>query len=101
MRQGRGNADQVQLQIKNRLRNNIAPSCLSIFDVVEETIETKSIIKLIVANGQERLYYIKKYGMSSKGAFVRSGSAAEPMTEKMIADLFAKRTRTSISITPL
>ncbi len=91
------NADQVQLQIKDRVKNNIAPSCMGLFDVVEETIDDKSIIKLIVASGQERPYYIKKYGMSSRGAFVRSGSAAEPMTEKMIEDLFAKRTRNSIS----
>lgn len=91
------NADQVQLQIKDRIKNNIAPSCMGLFDVVEETIDDKSIIKLIVASGEERPYYIKKYGMSSKGAFVRSGSAAEPMTEKMIEDLFAKRTRNSIS----
>lgn len=91
------NADQVQLQIKDRVKNNIAPSCMGLFDVVEESIDNKSIIKLIVASGQERPYYIKKYGMSSKGAFVRSGSAAEPMTEKMIEDLFTKRTRNSIS----
>lgn len=90
------NSNHVQLQIKVRIKNNIAPSCMGLFDVVEEIQDDTTIIKVIVASGQERPYYIKKYGMSSKGAFVRSGSAAEPMTPKMIEDLFAKRTRNSI-----
>jgi len=47
------NSDQVQLQIKDRLKNNISPSCLGLFDVVEELNEGKAILKLIVASGQE------------------------------------------------
>lgn len=92
------NADKLQLQIKDRIKNNIAPSCLGLFDVVEEKFENKTIIKVIVASGQERPYYIKKYGMSSRGVFMRNGSASEPMTVRMIETLFAKRTRKSIAI---
>ena len=88
--------DQLQLQIKDRLKNNILPSCMGLFDVVAESREDKAIIKIIVASGQERPYYIRKYGMSPKGAFIRSGSASEPMTEKVIEDLFTKRIKTSI-----
>lgn len=88
--------DQQQLKIKDRLKNNIAPSCLGLFDVVEETRDNKQIIKVIIASGQERPYYIKKYGMSSKGTFIRKGSASEPMSEKMIEDLFIKRTKSSL-----
>lgn len=78
------NSDQLQLKIKDRIKNNIAPSCLGLFDVVEETQGDKNFIKVIVASGNERPYYIKKYGMSSKGSFMRHGSASEPMSEKMI-----------------
>lgn len=91
------NPDNIQLLIKDRIKNNITPSCMGLFDVVEELHKGKSIIKLIVASGQERPYYIKKYGLSEKGTFVRLGSASEPMPVKMIEDLFAKRTRNSIS----
>jgi ATP-dependent DNA helicase RecG len=45
--------------------------------VVEETVSDKSILKVIVASGQERPYYLKKYGMSSKGAFIRNGSTSK------------------------
>jgi ATP-dependent DNA helicase RecG len=93
---GIDNPDQVQLQIKDRLRNNIVPSCLGLFDVVSEKRDGKIIIKLIVASGQERPYYIKKYGLSEKGTFIRVGSASEPMPIRMIEDLFAKRTRNNI-----
>ena len=50
---GVDNPDNVQLQIKDRLKNNIEPSCLGLFDVHKETIEGKDIIKIIVASGQE------------------------------------------------
>lgn len=34
--------------------------------------------------------------MSEKGAFIRVGSASEPMSARIIEDLFAKRTRNNI-----
>lgn len=50
---GLGDSDKLQLQIKDRLKNNIAPVCLGLFDVLEEEIDGKSIVKLIVASGPE------------------------------------------------
>ena len=91
------NADQDQLLIKDRLKNNILPSCMGLFDLVIECKDDKDIIKLIVAGGYEKPYYIKKYGLSEKGAFIRIGSSSEPMPTRQIEQLFAKRTRHSIS----
>jgi len=93
---GLSDVDELQLQIKDRIKNNILPSCLGLFDVVKEEQNGKDIIKLIVASGQERPYYVKKYGLSEKGAFIRVGSASEPMSARMIEGLFAKRTRNNI-----
>src|SRR5690606_25731203 len=93
---GINDSDTIQLQIKDRLRNNVAPSCLGLFDIVVEQKNGIDIIKLIVASGSERPYYIKKYGLSEKGAFIRTGSASEPMPAKMIETLFAKRTRNTL-----
>jgi len=90
------NPDELQLKIKDRLKNNILPSCMGLFDVVVEEKKGKKIIKTIVASGSEKPYYIAKKGMSEKGCFIRVGSAAEPMPVRMIEDLFAKRTRNSI-----
>ena len=90
------NCDELQLKIKDRLKNNIVPSCMGLFDIVLEERDSKSIIKIIVASGSERPYYIKKYGMSTRGCFIRLGSASEPMSISMIEDLFSKRTRNSL-----
>src|SRR5699024_8973319 len=75
---------------------NIAPSCLGLFEIIHEQQQGKSIIKLIVASGRERPYYIKKHGMSEKGCVIRIGSSSEPMPASMIEDLFAKRVRNSL-----
>jgi ATP-dependent DNA helicase RecG len=91
------NCDAVQLVVKDRLKNNILPSCMGLFDVIHEQRNGKEIIKIIVAGGSEKPYYLKKYGMSEKGCFLRVGSAAEPMTVRMIEDLFARRTRNSLT----
>ena len=91
------NLDDMQLKIKDRLKNNIAPSCLGLFDVVVEKIEDIDVIKIIVASGSEKPYYIKKRGMSPKGCFIRLGSASEPMDINMIEELFSKRVRVSLS----
>jgi predicted HTH transcriptional regulator len=89
--------DETQLKIKDKLKHNISPSCLGLFEIIIENIEDKSIIKVIVASGREKPYYIKKYGMSSKGCYVRIGSSSEPMSQEMIENLFSKRVKNSLS----
>jgi ATP-dependent DNA helicase RecG len=69
---------------------------LGLFDVLEEEMAGKVIIKLIVASGPEKPYYLRKFGMSEKGSFIRIGTATEPMTARMIENMFTKRTRNSI-----
>jgi predicted HTH transcriptional regulator len=93
---GVSDIDGDMLKIKDRLKNNIMPSCMGLFDVAVENIEFKDVIKITLASGTEKPYYIKKLGMSEKGAFIRVGTAAEPMPVRMIESLFAKRTRNSI-----
>jgi len=84
--------DDTQLKIKDRIKNNIEPSTMGLFDV---SIENNTI-KITVASGSEKPYYIRKNGMSEKGCFIRVGSSAEPMPKRAIDDLFSKRTRNSI-----
>ena len=88
--------DGDMLKIKDRIRNNISPSAMGLFDVISEEKDGKTIIKIIVASGSEKPYFKKKYGMTEKGCFVRVGTAAEPMPQAMIYKLFATRTRNSI-----
>jgi predicted HTH transcriptional regulator len=93
---GISDIDGDMLKIKDRLKNNITPSCMGLFDVAVEEVKAKDVIKITFASGTEKPYYLKKLGMSEKGTFIRVGTAAEPMPVKMIESLFAKRTRNSI-----
>jgi predicted HTH transcriptional regulator len=69
---------------------------MGLFDVVAENKEGKELIKIIVAGGTEKPYFKKKFGMTEKGCFIRTGTAAEPMPQAMIDKLFASRTRNSL-----
>lgn len=89
--------DEAQLKIKDRIKNNIQPSTLGLFDVVVETKEEKSVIKVIISSGTEKPYYLKKKGMSPSGCYIRIGSSKEQMTTEMIDNLYAKRVRNSLN----
>jgi ATP-dependent DNA helicase RecG len=93
---GVADADDLQLRIKDRLKHNVQPSCMGLFEVVHESIEGCEVVKINIASGSEKPYYIKKKGMSEQGCYVRVGSAAEPMPVVMIEELFSKRTRNTL-----
>ena len=88
--------DGDMLKIKDRIRNNIRPSAMGLFDVTVDEVEGVKVIKVFFAGGSEKPYYLKRYGMTPKGCFIRVGTACEPMGEEMIEDLFARRVRNSI-----
>ena len=93
---GVSDIDGDMLKIKDRIKNNIQPSCMGLFDVSSDIKDDQDIIKITLASGSEKPYFKKKFGMTAKGCFIRIGSASEPMPQRMIDDLFAKRTRNSI-----
>ena len=74
------NTDQIQLQIKDRIKNNIQPSTLGLFDVIVENIEEKDIIKVVISSGTEKPYYLRKKGRVPEGCYIRVGSSKERMT---------------------
>lgn len=88
--------DSDMLKIKDRIRKNIMPSPMGLFDVTAETIDNVQVIKVFVASGSEKPYYKAKFGMSTKGCYIRVGTAAEPMTTRQIEDLFSRRVHNSI-----
>lgn len=88
--------DAIQLAVKDRLKNNIQPSIMGLFDVQLERRDGKNIIRITAAGGLEKPYYLKKYGMTSKGCFLRVGSASEPMPQELIDSLYSRRIRNTI-----
>lgn len=88
--------DKIQLEIKDRIKNNISPSPIGLFEIIAKKEDDKNIIHIIIASGNEKPYYLRKFGMSPEGCFIRVGSSSENMTTNMIEDLFSKRTRNSL-----
>lgn len=90
------NTDLTQLQIKDRIKNNIQPSTLGLFDVIVETIDDKEVIKVIISSGTEKPYYLRKKGRTPEGCYIRVGSSKERMTERMIDDMYARRIKNTL-----
>lgn len=91
-----GNIDLLQRTIKDRLKNNIMPSTLGLFDVVVNEKNGKKYIQIIVAKGNERPYYLRGMGMTPDSCFIRVGSSVESMNNETILNLFSTRTRNSL-----
>ena len=90
------NTDLTQLQIKDRIKNNIQPSTLGLFDVTVETIDNKEVIKVIISSGTEKPYYLRKKGRTPEGCYIRVGSSKERMTERMIDDMYSRRIKNTL-----
>ena len=88
--------DLTQLQIKDRIKNNIQPSTLGLFDVIVETIDDKDVIKVVISSGTEKPYYLRKKGRTPEGCYIRVGSSKERMTERMIDDMYARRIKNTL-----
>ena len=91
------NPDRLSLAIIDRIKNNILPVILGLFNVEVKQDSGKSYIRITVAQGLEKPYYLKKYGMSEKGCYNRIGSQSSPMTHKLIAELSSHRVAHTLS----
>ncbi|MDR0861475.1 MAG: putative DNA binding domain-containing protein [Oscillospiraceae bacterium] len=85
------NLDLVQRQIADRIKNNIQPHTLGLFDILVEKIDGVEVIKVVVTSGIEKPYYLRKKGMSPAGCFIRVGSSNQHLTTEQIDAIYAKR----------
>ncbi len=88
---GLDDIDDVQLKIKDRIKNNILPSTIGLFDISVEVKDDIEVIKLVISSGIEKPYYINKKGMTPAGCYIRVGSSKEQLTNRMINEMFARR----------
>ncbi len=97
---GLQDTDLLQRQITDRIKNNILPDTLGLFEVTGDTVQGKNIIIITLAKGTEKPYYITKYGMSPKGCYLRVGSSSQPMSVTLINSYLQKRTAPTLSSLP-
>lgn len=92
--------DSMQLKIADRIKNNILPLTLGLFDIATEYVDNIPITKIIVSSGLEKPYYIKSKGMSPNGCYMRLGTSTQPMSTTLIDELYAKRIHTTLRNIP-
>ncbi len=97
---GLPHADLNQLQIKDRIKNNILPSALEYCMISLEVVDGLEVVAVDVSSGLERPYYIRKFGMSPQGCFFRKGSSCEPMREDLIERMYAGRMKNTLRMIP-
>ena len=83
--------DSTQLKIADRIKNNILPSTLGLFDIVTEEIDKVSVVKILISSGLEKPYYIKKQVMSPNGCFTRVGTSSQPMSTARSDEFYRKQ----------
>ncbi|HJJ59520.1 MAG TPA: ATP-binding protein [Methanocorpusculum sp.] len=93
--------DELQLKLKDRIKNNISPEALDYCSLSVEEQEGKYLVILKIQSGWKKPYYLNKYGMTAKGCFYRIGSSVEPMSVSRIESLLSKRVRCSLKKHPV
>ncbi len=89
---GIGDIDNLQIAINNTFTDYIKENTLGLFTITIAYIDEVACIKVSIASGSNKPYYIKKYGMTEKGCYIRVGSVCNQMTQAMIDELFMSRT---------
>lgn len=78
------NADQVILQLNNKVRDSIKPDVTMFVRYETQMIDDKQIIAVTVQKGTDRPYYLASKGLKPSGVFVRSGTSSDPATDTAI-----------------
>lgn len=86
---GVNNLDEIQKKIANIITTQILPNPQSFIELGSKFIDGKNVVEIKVGKGNS-LYYIKRYGRSANGCFVRIGTTCRNMTEEEISVAYIK-----------
>ena len=97
---GVADPDLVQRQAADRIRNNVRPATMGLFDIGLEERDGRPVVHIVISSGPDRPYYLTRQGMTPQGCFVRVGSQTQQIPEAEIEAMFARRARTSLRTIP-
>ncbi len=82
-------------KIQNITLQSISPNIQSLVEIEEDK---NNCIKLIVSNiSKNKPYYIKKYGLSPKGVYIRKGASSIPLEDSEIENMYKRHHLTSLN----
>lgn len=77
------NLDDIQKRIADIITTQILPNPQEYVTLGTQYVDGKNVVVISVCKGKS-LYYIKKYGRSAAGCFIRVGTSCRSMTEEQI-----------------
>ncbi len=83
------NVDETMRKISDIITDQISPRCIEFVKQKHEVINGKDVVVIHVNKGN-KLFYIKKYGLSENGCFVRIGSSCKSLMPEEIQDRYIK-----------
>lgn len=75
-------ADALQLAMKDRIKHNIQPSALGLFDVILEQRDGKPVIKIILASGPENPITYANTACPKRAALCALAPPANPCQQR-------------------
>lgn len=90
------NIDILQRKIKDRIKDNIMPSTLGLYNVIVMEKNNKKYIKVVISQGNNDPYYLKGMGITPDSCFIRIGSAIQSMPYDIINNRINNKLRTSL-----
>ena len=75
--------DQTMRKLADIIESQILPTVPEYVSLGSEYVDGKHVVKIQIKKG-DSLYYIKKYGRSAQGCFIRVGTSVRSMTERQI-----------------
>ncbi|MBO7406824.1 MAG: putative DNA binding domain-containing protein [Clostridia bacterium] len=84
---GLAELDKIQNQLTNSIKDTIMPDIIPFVRVDPVEIDGRQVIKVTVAVGSERPYFLKEKGLSPEGVYVRRGSSCQPLGTSGIRDM--------------
>lgn len=91
------NLDETLRNIADIITTQILPNPQEFVEIGTIYVNNVQVIKVSIKKGTS-LYYIKKYGRSSTGCFIRIGTSARSMTEEQINKAFANNALSNVKI---
>jgi len=75
--------DEIQRDISNFIIDQVSPRCVELIKTSLVDIDGYTTIRIDISQGNS-LFYIKKYGLSVKGCYIRVGSTTREMSDAEI-----------------
>lgn len=97
---GINDIDKASIFVSDIIADQIEPSPRDLIEIDTPVIEKKQLIKISVKRGS-KLYYVKKYGMSSSGCFERIGTSSRGMTPSQISKRMLSSLKAEMKITSM